>query len=166
MAFAGLGPRAQRVVATEFLRRGVNRLPYNVHTVFTDNGVQFNPQAHQFLTDGQGLDRICRECGVERCLTKPAHPWTNGPVERLNRTIKQITVHCHHYQTRTISTSTGKLSCWPTTTPSASRLCVASRRKSLSARSGKSTPLSLPETPPTSRWDYTFRMTFHKLICV
>ena len=31
-------------------------------------------------------------------MTKPAHPWTNGQVERLNRTINEATVHRFHYQ--------------------------------------------------------------------
>ncbi len=30
--------------------------------------------------------------GIERRLTKPNHPWTNGQVERMNRTIKDATV--------------------------------------------------------------------------
>ena len=36
---------------------------------------------------------------MEHRLTKPAHPWTNGPVERLNRTSKEATVQRFHYQT-------------------------------------------------------------------
>ena len=43
--------------------------------------------------------RICRAGGVEHRLTKPAPPWTNGQVERMNRTIKEATVQRFHYQT-------------------------------------------------------------------
>ena len=32
-------------------------------------------------------------------MTKSAHPWTNGQVERVNRTIKKAPVQRHHYQT-------------------------------------------------------------------
>jgi len=35
---------------------------------------------------------------VAHRLTKPAHPWTNGQVERMNRTIKEATVKRFHYQ--------------------------------------------------------------------
>ena len=34
----------------------------------------------------------CREHGIERRFTKPNHPWTNGQVERMNRTIKDAAV--------------------------------------------------------------------------
>ena len=79
-------------------RRVLDKLPYKVQTVLTDNGVQFTPQPHQFLPGGHSFDRICREYGVEHRLTKPAHPWTNGQVERMNRTIKEATVQRFHYQ--------------------------------------------------------------------
>lgn len=32
-------------------------------------------------------------------ITKPKHPWTNGQVERMNRTIKDATVKRFHYET-------------------------------------------------------------------
>ena len=38
------------------------------------------------------FDMICEANGIEHRLTKPNHPWTNGQVERMNRTIKEATV--------------------------------------------------------------------------
>ena len=50
------------------------------------------------LPGGPSFDRVCREYGVEHRLTKPAHPWTNGPVEHTKRTINEATVKRCHYQ--------------------------------------------------------------------
>jgi transposase InsO family protein len=99
VAFAELHPRATRMLAAEFLRRVLQALPYEAHTVLTDNGVQFTLQAHQWFPGGHSFDRVCREFGVEHRLTKPAHPWTNGQVERMNRTLKEATVLRYHYET-------------------------------------------------------------------
>jgi transposase InsO family protein len=35
--------------------------------------------------------------GIEHRFTKINHPWTNGQVERMNRTIKDATVKRYHY---------------------------------------------------------------------
>ena len=43
------------------------------------------------------FDMRCRENGIEHRLTKIRHPWTNGQVERMNRTIKEATVKRYHY---------------------------------------------------------------------
>ena len=42
------------------------------------------------------LDRVCDEHGIEHRLTKVNPPWTNGQVERMNRTIKDATVKRYH----------------------------------------------------------------------
>jgi transposase InsO family protein len=34
---------------------------------------------------------------IEHRLTKAYHPWTNGQVERMNRTLKEATVQRYHY---------------------------------------------------------------------
>jgi transposase InsO family protein len=39
----------------------------------------------------------CQENGIEHRFTKINHPWTNGQVERVNRTIKDATVKRFHY---------------------------------------------------------------------
>ncbi len=40
---------------------------------------------------------ICEANGVEHRPTGPNRPWTNGQVERTNRTIKEATVKRFHY---------------------------------------------------------------------
>ena len=44
------------------------------------------------------FDLICDANDIEHRLTKPNHPWTNGQVERMNRTIKDATVRRYHYE--------------------------------------------------------------------
>ena len=43
------------------------------------------------------FDMICEANGIEHRLTKPNHPWTNGQVERMHRTIKDANVKCFHW---------------------------------------------------------------------
>ena len=43
------------------------------------------------------FDMICEANGIEHRLTEPNHPWTNGQVERMNRTIKEATAKRYHY---------------------------------------------------------------------
>ncbi|MDK4722082.1 integrase core domain-containing protein, partial [Rhizobium sp. CNPSo 3968] len=40
---------------------------------------------------------VCDDHSIEHRLTKVKHPWTNGQVERMNRTIKEATVKRFHY---------------------------------------------------------------------
>ena len=48
---------------------------------------------------GHPFDRLCHLHGIEHRLTKPHHPWTNGQVERMNRTIKDATAKRYFYDT-------------------------------------------------------------------
>ena len=71
--------------------------------MLTDNGMQFchAPRYRSGPTATYSMhlfDRTCREHDIEHRLTKPNHPWTNGHVERMNRTLKEATVKCHHYE--------------------------------------------------------------------
>lgn len=44
------------------------------------------------------FDMVCEANGIAHRLTKPNHPWANGRVEWMNRTIKDATVKCFHYE--------------------------------------------------------------------
>jgi hypothetical protein len=74
-------------------------VPYKIHTVLTDNGIQFTNRKRDQYAFQHIFDRICQEHGVAHRLTKTNHPWTNGQVERMNRTLKDATVKKYDYQT-------------------------------------------------------------------
>ena len=101
-AFVQLVRKTGRTSASAFLEALIAAVPYKIHTVLTDNGIQFTfppryadgPTA-RYMT--HMFDMRCRENGIEHRLTKIKHPWTNGQVERMNRTIKEATVQRYHY---------------------------------------------------------------------
>ncbi len=71
-AYAELHREAGKMAAAWFLRNLIAAVPCAIHTVLTENG-------------------------IEPRLTKINHPWANGQVERMNRTIKEATVKRFHY---------------------------------------------------------------------
>jgi transposase InsO family protein len=101
-AFVQVVRKTGRTSASAFLMALIEAVPYRIHTVLTDNGIQFTfppryadgPTA-QYMT--HMFDMRCRENDIEHRLTKVKHPWTNGQVERMNRTIKEATVKRFHY---------------------------------------------------------------------
>ena len=110
-AYVELHTRATRRIAAAFLKALIKAVPYKIHTVLTDNGIQFTDtkgkrwstkELRGFMETGQlfvcgAFDLVCAKENIEHRLTKPAHPWTNGQVERMNRTIKEATVKRYHY---------------------------------------------------------------------
>jgi transposase-like protein len=96
-AYAELHEKAGKMAAAGFLRNLIAIVPYAIHTVLTDNGIQFTNRVQDRHAFEHIFDRVCREHGVDHRLTKIKHPWTNGQVERMNRTIKEATVKRFHY---------------------------------------------------------------------
>jgi transposase InsO family protein len=110
-AFAELHEKATTRVAADFLRHLIAAVPYKIHTVLTDNGIHFTTpgagssavaQIKEAIASGHlfrahAFELACAQHDIDHRLTKPNHPWTNGQVERMNRTIKEATVHRFHY---------------------------------------------------------------------
>jgi transposase InsO family protein len=96
-AYVELHEKAGKMVAAQFLRNLLTAVPYTINTVLTDNGIQFTNRKQDRYAFEHIFDRVCRENGIEHRLTKTKHPWTNGQVERMNRTIKEATVKRYHY---------------------------------------------------------------------
>jgi transposase InsO family protein len=96
-AYVELHEKAGKMAAAQFLRNLIAAVPYAIHTVLTDNGVQFANQERHRYAFVHIFDRVCHDNGIEHRLTKVKHPWTNGQVERMNRTIKDATVKRFHY---------------------------------------------------------------------
>jgi transposase InsO family protein len=112
-AFTELHEKATRRVAADFLRALIKAVPYKIHTVLTDNGTHFTEpggncwrptEIKAMLQRGEifrahSFELACAETDIDHRLTKPKHPWTNGQVERMNRTIKEATVKRFYYET-------------------------------------------------------------------
>lgn len=102
IAFVQLVTSANRVTASAFLVALIAAVPYKIHTILTDNGIQFRyPPRYADGPTARYMTHMfamrCRENGIEHRFTKLNHPWTNGQVERMNRTIKDATVKRYHY---------------------------------------------------------------------
>ena len=105
--------RPPTAVSRDFLLRLIAAVPYKIHTVLTDNGIQFTtpgaggsavPLIKEAIANGElfrahAFEYACAKNDIEHRTTKPKHPWTNGQVERMNRTIKDATVKRFYYET-------------------------------------------------------------------
>ena len=99
-AVTQLVDKANRKASWEFLEHLLEAIPYHIHTILTDNGIQFAEQPRNRNTADSWpmrFDMICNANGIEHRLTKPNHPWANGQIERMNRTMKDATLKRYHY---------------------------------------------------------------------
>ena len=74
--------------AVKFLKALSASLPYPMHTVWTDNGPQFT--AYRRDKFQHVFTQACKEEAIKHKLTQVGHPGTNGQVERMHRTLKEV----------------------------------------------------------------------------
>jgi Integrase core domain len=113
LAFVQLHERATTALSRDFLKAVIAAVPYKIHTVLTDNGIQFTtpgvggsavPLIKEAIANGEifrahAFELACARADIDHRTTKPKHPWTNGQVERMNRTLKEATVKRYYYET-------------------------------------------------------------------
>jgi hypothetical protein len=112
-AFVELHENSRTATSRDFLLRLIKAVPYKIRTVLTDNDIQFTtpggggsavPLIKEAMANGErfrahAFEYACARNDIDHRTTKPRHPWTNGQVERMNRTIKEATVKRFYYET-------------------------------------------------------------------
>lgn len=103
MTAQGSALRSEWLRAPPQIRRAVFLTCYGTH--FTEpSGEGWTPaeikamRAEKVLFRFHAFEGACADLDIEHRLTKPRHPWTNGQVERMNRTIKDATVKRFYYE--------------------------------------------------------------------
>jgi len=86
--------------ASDFLARLIDKIPFTISKVLTDNGKEFTDRfcaTGRFCatderqpTGAHASDRVCTDNRIEHRLTKPRAPQTNGMIERFNGRIADV----------------------------------------------------------------------------
>jgi transposase InsO family protein len=92
--------------AIDFLNEVYNIFPFKIHTILTDNGIQFSNTSLKGLnnvknteqpTSKSSFTKECESLNIRHKTTQVKHPWTNGQVEVFNRFIKDNTIRKYKY---------------------------------------------------------------------
>ena len=95
-AVVELHEKVARRTAGDFLRRLIAAVPYQVHTVLTDNGAHFAtpgntssaaPDIKAALDAGEpvwahAFEYACAQNDIDQRLTTPKHPWTTDVIDK------------------------------------------------------------------------------------
>jgi hypothetical protein len=76
-ACAELHSRQTKMIAAGFLRILIEVVPYKIHKILTDNGLQFTHHEHHKHAFTHIFERVCNEHTMEHQKTRVRHPWTH-----------------------------------------------------------------------------------------
>lgn len=101
--------------ASDFLKRVIEKAPFTIQKVLTDNGKCYTDR---FTTGGERkpsgkhlFDQVCQKHNIEHRLIKPRRPQTNGMVERFNGRISDV-LATRRYESSEDLKQTLKRYCW------------------------------------------------------
>lgn len=60
--------------------------PVKIERILTDCGTEYTTW-HKEAIENHKFEKTCKKLGIKHTTTKVKHPWTNGYVERLNKTL-------------------------------------------------------------------------------
>ena len=74
-SYAQLEQKQTKMAAAAFLGNLIKAVPYKIHTVLTDNGIQFTNRETSKHGFKHIFERVCLEQAVEHRKTQIKHPW-------------------------------------------------------------------------------------------
>jgi len=73
--------------STDFVENLIKKFaPVKIERILTDCGAEYTTW-HQEAISNHKFEKTCKRHGIKHTTTKVKHPWTNGYVERLNKTL-------------------------------------------------------------------------------
>ncbi len=82
---------------TSFMSDFLERFPFEVKEVMTDNGMEFTMRYACFKDRKTLFEKELAKRGIKHFLIKPRHPETNGKVERFHKTVDDELYQIKHF---------------------------------------------------------------------
>jgi transposase-like protein len=102
MVYLNVKPDKSAVSSLEFIKEVIAFFPFTIYRILTDNGKEFTLAGYKGrygkTTKIHDVTVYCWSRGIEHHTTKVKHPWTNGMVERMNKTLQDETVKRFRYE--------------------------------------------------------------------